>query len=79
MPSLGAGGGGAQHLDGERARGVVGRGERVRGRQPAGDHADRAAIGGAGEGLDELGAAAEVDAVGQPDHLHVGRCGQQAA
>ena len=74
---LGAAGGGAQNLDGQRARGVVGGGERMRGRQAAGDDRDRAALRRAGKPGDELRAAADVDAVGQPDHLHVGRSGEQ--
>ena len=37
-PVLAAVGGRAQHLDGQRAGGVVGGGERMRGRQAAGDH-----------------------------------------
>ena len=41
---LAAAGGGAQHLHRQRAGGVVGGGERMRGRQPAGDHGDRCGL-----------------------------------
>ena len=74
---LGAAGRGAQHLHRQRARGIVGGGERVRGRQPAGDDGDVAAFGGPRQAGDEFRAAAEIGAVGEPDHLHVGAGGEQ--
>ena len=49
----------------------------MRGRQPAGDDGDGAAFGGARQAGDEFRAAAEIDAVGEPDHLHVGAGGEQ--
>ena len=62
----------------QRARGVVGGGQRMRGRQAAGDDGDGAAFGGARQARDEFRAAAEIGAVGEPDHLHVGAGGEQA-
>ena len=78
-PVLDAVRGRAQHFDGQGARGIVGGGERMRGRQAAGDDRDRAAFGDARKACDEFRAAAEIDAVGQPDHLHAGGGREQAA
>ena len=49
----------------------------MRGRQSAGHDGDGAALGGGCKAGDEFRAAAEIDAIGQPDHLHVGRGGEQ--
>ena len=69
---LGAAGGRAQHLHRQRAGRVVGGGQRVRGRQAAVDHGDRARPDLARERRHEFGAAADIDAVGEPDHLDIG-------
>ena len=44
----------------------------------AGDDGNSAALAGGRETCDEFRAAAEVGAVGEPDHLHVGGGGEQA-
>ena len=74
-PPLGRG---AQDLDAERAGRVLGRRERARRLDAAVDHGDRAAAGGAREPFDEFVRPPEVDAVGEPEQLDVGRRGEEA-
>jgi len=74
---LGAAAGRAQNFDAERTGGVVGAGERARARKPALDHGDRPVLDEPAERGDELIAAAEIDAVGEPDQLDVGGGGQE--
>src|SRR6266508_1030152 len=76
---LGAAGSRAQNLDGERAGRVVGAGERARARNAALDHGDRPLLDDPSQRRDEFAAAAEIDAVAEPDQLDVGRGTQKAA
>src|SRR6266508_4480483 len=68
-----------QDLDGERAGRVVGAGERARARNAALDHGDRPLLDDPSQRRDEFAAAAEIDAVAEPDQLDVGRGTQKAA
>jgi len=63
----------AQDLHGQRARRVVGPGERVRGCQPALDHRHGPLLDQPRQRRNEIAAAAEIDPVGQPNELDLGR------
>ncbi len=68
---------GAQHLHAERACGIVGRGQRVRAGNAAVDDGDRAVVEGLRQRLDEVRAAAEIGAVGQPHQIDVVHGGEE--
>ncbi len=78
MPVSAAPGRSAEHLHAQRAGRVVGRSERERLRNAAGDDGDRPLLERLREAFDELGAAAEIDAVGEPDEFHIVRVGEEA-
>jgi hypothetical protein len=61
-----------QHLDAENARRIVGCGERVRRLDPALHDRDGPLVGEAGEGCDEIGGVADIDAIRKPHDLDVG-------
>src|SRR5262249_61573445 len=73
----GAGLGGAvartQDLHRQRAGGIVGSCERARARDAALDHGDGPLLDEPPERGDELTAAAEIDAVGEPNEFDLGR------
>ncbi len=68
----------AQDFHRQRARGIVGGCERARARDTAVDHGDGPLLDEPPERRDELAAAAEIDAVGEPNELDLGRGGEEA-